>query len=472
MVFTSFAFAAFLAVTLFIIGFLPTRGRVYALIVASYLFYSVTYPPWVLLLAVVSVVDYWLARAIERERTAQLRRGLLAASCTLNLGLLAFYKYAAFLAVTINSGLGASGVAARLPLPSVGLPLGISFFVFESLSYVIDVYRGRFAAIRRFDDYALFIAFFPHLVAGPIVRARDFVPQIEEHQPFQSVRTMRGVELVAQGYFKKTVIADNLAPVVDTVYASASAGGAALWLATFGFAVQIYCDFSGYTDIARGLAKVMGFELGLNFNFPYLSRSIRDFWRRWHMSLSAWLRDYVYVPIGGSRHGVARTALALTATWFLGGLWHGAAWHFVVWGLYHGVLVSAAAVARGRAAESVWDRLPATVQVAVTFTLVLFGWVLFRARTLDQAWEIWRRMLGLDAHPFLSGVEPFTPIVLIGLVLITGAHVFVYRVRADAHDLPALAGVPYPLRVSALAAAGIACFALAAKSQAFIYFQF
>ena len=472
MIFNSFAFAVFICVTLVCLALLPTRGRVCFLIAASYLFYSVTYPPWLVLLLACTLVDYRLARMLEGRTDRGARVALLLASCVLNLGLLAFYKYAAFIATTVNGGAAMLGIDLRLPVLAVGLPLGISFYVFESMSYVIDVYRGRTPAIRRLTDYALFIAFFPHLIAGPIVRARDFVPQIAGHQPFARDKTIRGVELIALGFFKKTVIADNCAPLVDAVYSGpALAGGAALWLATMFFAVQIYCDFSGYTDIARGLANVMGFELGLNFKFPYLSRSIRDFWRRWHLSLSAWLRDYLYIPLGGSRQGRARMAVAITLTWLLGGLWHGAAWNFVAWGLFHGVLVSMAAAVEGRRAGALWDRLPALFQIGLTFALVLWGWVLFRADNVTQAFAMWRAMIAPRDAGFMRGAEIFSAFSLTMLAFAAALHAITYWIRRDA-ERPFLIDAPYMVRAGAIALTGLACFLFAGKAQTFIYFQF
>ena len=340
MLFNSFIFIPFVLCVFVMALVAGQRARVLALIAFSYVFYSVPDPPWIVLLLLCTVGDFHLSRWIDRSQAPTSRRHAVVVSCALNLGLLAAYKYAAFLALSINDIAQALGGSAMLPVYQPDLPLGISFFVFESLSYTIDVYRRRLKPAESLADYALFICFFPHLIAGPIVRGRDFLPQIARHLPFQRANTIAGAELVAFGIFKKSVIADNLAPHVDLAFADpGSLSGIGAWIAVIFFAIQIYCDFSGYTDIARGLARILGFELGRNFNWPYLSQSISDFWRRWHLSLSTWLRDSLYIPLGGNRHGVPRMLWALLITWFLGGLWHGAAWHFALWGLYHGLIV-------------------------------------------------------------------------------------------------------------------------------------
>lgn len=470
MAFHSAVFVVFALLVFSVAAVAGHRWRSLFLVGASYLFYSFSYPPWLLILVACTVADFHLARWIDRKDSAASRRLALAASVVLNLGLLGFYKYAGFLAASIN---GATGTEL-LPVVEVELPLGISFFVFESLSYCIDVYRRRMRAIDRLSDYALFISFFPHLIAGPIVRARDFLPQIRDHRPLDPARTVAGLELIAIGMVKKVVVADNLSPIVDSIFANpAGVNGIAAWTGAVFFAIQIYCDFSGYTDIARGLARMLGFELCRNFHWPYFSTSIRDFWRRWHMSLSSWLRDYLYIPLGGNRNGTARTLAAVVVTWFLGGLWHGAAWHFVAWGLFHGALVSIGALVYARGGAVVWDRLPAILRTGVTFALVCMGWVLFRAETMADAVTLLGAMLTpwQGFHP--ADYRNLDSLLRYGaLPLLAAFHLLAWRVYGDDDGRPVLLALPYPARVAVLAVVPVTVAALAGKQQSFIYFQF
>jgi D-alanyl-lipoteichoic acid acyltransferase DltB (MBOAT superfamily) len=468
MLFNSLLFVPFIAIVFLAAMTLGQRARVLALIALSYVFYSIPYPPWLLLLIAVTVADFHLARWIDRSENPAMRRLAVVVSCALNLGLLAAYKYAGFLAETVN------GVADApvLPVYQPDLPLGISFFVFESLSYTVDVYRRQLKPAKSLADYALFISFFPHLIAGPIVRGRDFLAQIEKHAPFERRNTVSGMELIAVGFFKKLVVADNLAPHVDFAFANTwRLSGGALALAVVFFAIQIYCDFSGYTDIARGIARMLGFELGRNFRWPYLSQSISDFWRRWHISLSSWLRDYLYIPLGGNRHGVPVMLGAMLATWFLGGLWHGAAWHFVVWGLYHGALVGLGAVLYRATAGRAWDPLPAVVKVAITFVLVCIGWVLFRSNSVPTAMLMLGKIFTWSPGD-VSGeyfIGPGAYLAVASLAVLHYASWVAYRGDEDGSVLHERS---YVLRVGVLALMTVAIVAFAGASQTFIYFQF
>jgi alginate O-acetyltransferase complex protein AlgI len=473
MLFNSFIFLPFILCVFVMALVTGRRARVFALIGFSYLFYSVPYPPWIVLLLLCTVGDFHLSRWIDRSQAPAARRFAVVVSCALNLGLLAAYKYAAFLAASVNEIAQAAGATALLPVWQPELPLGISFFVFESLSYTIDVYRRRLKPTDSLADYALFICFFPHLIAGPIVRGRDFLPQIAKHLPFQRANTIAGIELVAFGFVKKAVVADNLAPHVDEAFLDpGSLSGAGAWIAVIFFAIQIYCDFSGYTDIARGLARILGFELGRNFNWPYLSQSIADFWRRWHISLSTWLRDYLYIPLGGNRHGVPRMLWALLVTWFLGGLWHGAAWHFAVWGLYHGLIVGLGGLAYARVGARLWDPLPAAGKVAITFLLVVVGWVLFRANSIPAAWTFFDLMFQPWSGRFLppSAAELAAPVGIIAAL--ATLHWLSWRAYRGDEDGSMLLGLPYAARTATLALALLAVVLFAGKSQTFIYFQF
>jgi alginate O-acetyltransferase complex protein AlgI len=345
MPFNSFAFAVFLPTVLLLYWALPKRGQNLLLLGASYFFYGYWDWRFLSLLAISTVVDYTAALRIEREHggldsTSRRRKKvwLLASLCT-NLGLLGFFKYFNFFADSFAELLASLGLTVNPMYLSVVLPVGISFYTFQTMSYTIDVYRGRMPATRRFFDFALYVSFFPQLVAGPIERAAVLLPQILNHRCFSRVQFLDGTHLIFWGLFKKVFVADNLAPVADRIFAAGSCSAAETLLAAYAFAFQIYCDFSGYSDIARGCAKCMGFELMLNFDHPYVAENPREFWQRWHISLSTWLRDYLYIPLGGNRGGNLLMYRNLALTMLLGGLWHGAAWTFVIWGAYQGVLL-------------------------------------------------------------------------------------------------------------------------------------
>jgi alginate O-acetyltransferase complex protein AlgI len=359
----------------------PARLRKPVLLVASYFFYACWNWKFLPLLWTLTAIDYFAAIWIE-DRQGAMRKIAFATSVAANLGFLGFFKYYNFVA---------SNVALTLHLPAnafwhdIVLPIGISFHTFQSISYVTDVYRGQQRTIRNLLDYALFIAFFPQLVAGPIVRAQNFFTDLYAWAPpsFESVK--RGSFLVVLGLFKKVALADNLAAVADKFFeAPLDASGAAAWSGVFAFALQIYFDFSGYTDIAIGFAELLGFHFPVNFRRPYFATSVTDFWRRWHISLSTWLRDYLYIPLGGNRCGRWRTYRNLIVTMVLGGLWHGANWTFVAWGLFHGVFLSlerALGIGRRGTAPSL-RMLP---RIVVTFGIVSLGWILFRARSFHLA---------------------------------------------------------------------------------------
>ena len=314
-------------------------------------------------------------------------------SLSANLGFLGFFKYYNFLAA--NLALAAWASPALLLLDIV-LPLGISFHTFQSMSYVMDVYRGEQEGGAQPVDYALFICFFPQLVAGPIVRARDFFRDLSHWQPPSADDVSRGLFLVVLGLTKKMAFADQFAKVADAYFANVAAnpGWSTAWSGVVAFGLQIYFDFSGYTDMAIGMAQLLGFHFPVNFGGPYLAASITDFWRRWHISLSSWLRDYLYIPLGGNRHGRWKTYRNLMLTMLLGGLWHGASWNFVIWGGYHGALLSLERAFRGdRAAGSEWDWLY-PLKAVLTFALVMISWVFFRAADLPQSLQVLRQMFG------------------------------------------------------------------------------
>ena len=384
MIFHSLDFIAFFVVTLAAYWALPLRAQNVLLLVASYVFYGWVQPWWPVLLLVTTTVDYWAARRIsERPET---KRMWLWLSIAANLGLLGVYKYFDFFVDNV----AAAGAAMGWNVPHIALrlvlPAGISFYTFQSMSYTIDVYRGHAPARKSFIDVAAFVSFFPHLVAGPIMRATNLLPQVERPRTFDAAAARDATVLIVWGLFKKLVIADNVGIVANKVFGLEQPEFFVLWAGVFAFAIQIYADFSAYTDIARGVAKWFGFDLIKNFARPYLATGPADFWRRWNISLSTWFRDYVYIPLGGSRRGPARVAFNLLITFLASGLWHGASWNYLLWGAYHGVLLI---IARGagrlvpRSATRAGGWL-VPIQVVAMFALTSIGWLIFRETELDH----------------------------------------------------------------------------------------
>jgi alginate O-acetyltransferase complex protein AlgI len=381
------------------------------ILVASYVFYGWVDWRWVLLLVASSVINTVAARVIATSPSPRTRKQALIAAICFDIGLLCVFKYLGFFVTEVDDFLDSLGLGSPLPLVQIVLPIGISFFTFQAISYVVDVYRGDTRA-ASLGDVAILQAFFPHLVAGPIVRANELLPQLRVPRDPRTVLAGPGLFLVAGGLVKKTVVADELARrVVDPVFNDPAAhSGAEVLLAIYGFAAQIYCDFSGYTDMAIGLALLLGYVLPQNFNRPYLALSLQDFWRRWHMTLSRWLRDYLYIPLGGNRHGSRRTYRNLMLTMLLGGLWHGAAWTFVIWGGIHGTALS---VERWGRERWVGFRLPAWLAWLVTFHVVCLAWVFFRSPDLSTAFE----MLGQ------IGASGPSPLVTVPVVFLTVAAI-------------------------------------------------
>jgi alginate O-acetyltransferase complex protein AlgI len=409
MLFTSFAFLGFFVGVFAVYWSLPQhRLRMGWLLLASAAYYM-TWNPWLISLILLSAsVDYGAALALERISSPSGRRLLVAGSIAFNVGLLVYFKYANFFLDSAAWGLSLFGVTWSRGTLDVLLPLGISFYTFETVSYIVDVYAGRTKAVRNPLEYALFILFFPHLLAGPIVRAGHFLPQILRGKRLTGDRAWVGVGLIVRGIFKKIVLADNLAVyIVDPVFANAPGyGSAAIWLAAIAYAIQVYGDFAGYSDMALGMAHLFDFRLPRNFDNPYLSASPAEFWRRWHISLSSWLRDYLFVPLGGNRGGVLTTCRNLILVMALGGLWHGATAMCVLWGIYHGVLLAVhRAVPWPR-----WLSRPEVRPLCVvgTFALMCVGLVIFRAQSLGDVSILLPRLFvpttGLALAPALAGL--------------------------------------------------------------------
>lgn len=465
MFFDSAVFLFFLAAVLPLGWLLRGRPRRLALLAASNLFYGWWDWRFLALLWASTVLDWAIARAIGRAYAeGRGAKRLISSSILFNLGMLGYFKYAEFFVDSATAALGALGLQAEAWHLDVVLPVGISFYTFQTMSYTIDVYRRQMAPERSLLDVALFVTWFPQLVAGPIERADRLLPQLARDPRFDPDRLSDGAVLLLWGFFQKMVIADRAAQIANAVFGSpAGARSAPEWyLGTLAFAIQIYADFSGYTDIARGVSRLFGVELMLNFQHPYLATGPRDFWRRWHISLSTWLRDYLYVPLGGNRLGPRRTAINLAITMLLGGLWHGAAWHFVLWGAYHGALLG---LERALGLDAPRKGHP-LVRGFVMFQLTLFGWLLFRIESVGQLGAV---LEALGAWSVSSDVRRWLPTLLLlaaPLVLVT-----LHQLRTGSMEV--LAGVRGPGRLLFGALVFSAVLLLRVQDRVeFIYFQF
>jgi D-alanyl-lipoteichoic acid acyltransferase DltB (MBOAT superfamily) len=379
MIFHSLVYLIFLPVVLAIYWSLSRQWQNVFLIGASYVFYGWEHPWFLLPLWASTLVDYGCARAMDQW--PQQRRLFLLISVCGSLALLGTFKYANFVLDNVDALLTELGSRPLQVVLRLALPVGISFYTFQSIGYVVDVYRRRIPAERNLIKYALYVTFFPQLVAGPIERAGHMLPQYSKPRQFNAELWRGALGLMLWGFFKKVVVADNVAIVANKIFALSSPSFPVLWAGALAFTVQIYADFSAYTDIARGTARLLGFELMQNFMHPYIATSPSDFWRRWHISLSTWMRDYVYIPLGGSRCGVLRNSFNLFATFLISGLWHGASWNFVLWGAYWGTLLL---IERAWTAVRPMSRLPWLAKVAGTFALACIGWLFFRERDFGQ----------------------------------------------------------------------------------------
>ena len=434
-----------------------TRFRLHWLLLASYVFYGWWNPLYLLLILCSTTVDYLVVLRMARSD----RKGRwLSVSVISNLGLLGFFKYGGFVTDSLNALLAWIGLSYAIPAPGVLLPVGISFYVFQSMSYTIDYYRGRIEKEPSFIRYATFVSFFPQLVAGPIERAGHLLPQLRQPAKVSGEDVAEGLSLFVVGLFKKIALADYLAIYVDRVYtAPGQFDSPALLLATFAFGWQIYFDFSGYTDMARGVARLFGVRLMLNFNNPYLATGLGDFWRRWHISLSTWFKDYLYIPLGGNRTGTFNTYRNMSLTMLICGLWHGAAWTFVVWGVLH---ASGRVLTRSLEASTFYrERVPEFAKRLWVFSFVTFAWIFFRAATFTDACLIVRRI-------FTAGwSDPAFPLLALGLICAVWIYQFVYESR-----FRCVLGTA-PVRVGAVVAMILYMLVfVTAANQPFIYFQF
>jgi alginate O-acetyltransferase complex protein AlgI len=448
------------------------RARVWLLVAASFYFYATWSRPLALLVGVFTFLDYLAGRAIEASQGRR-RKLLFLLGLTLNVGLLGYFKYADFFLSSLQQALDAAGTPVSLPVLKLLAPIGLSFYTFEAINYLTDVYRGRLQAERNVANFFLFILFFPHLVAGPIVQARDFLPQVRRPKRWDWLRLGLGLLLFLLGFVKKVVIADRMALFADPVFRDPHLyGTGTLWLATLAYALQVYGDFSGYSDMALGAAHMLGYKLTPNFNLPYLAANIGEFWRRWHISLSTWLRNHIFIPLGGSRGGRWLTARNLLLTMALGGLWHGASWAYVVWGVLHGlmlighrVFVSLCEGRRG-VTQVLQSRLGTVGRVGFTFLCFCLTLVVFRCSTLATGATMLGRMLrscaGQDGPLHSRAVWVTVLAVALGhaFALSVGWRMWVLRLPAPVRGL----GYATALSVALILAPG--------QGKAFIYFQF
>ena len=475
MTFHSLPFVIFFPVVLGAYWLLRHRAQNVLLLIASYVFYGFVHPWFVAIMLVSTTVDYWAGQRMEDDPAHKKR--YLWASLVVNLGMLGFFKYFNFFIDNVRVVLASAGLNAAPPTLEILLPAGISFYTFQALSYTIDIYRGEMRARRNPIDFALFVAFFPHLVAGPIMRAQNLLTQVEQPRTFSSDAARSGTVLIAWGYLKKLVVADNVAVIAGRVFGHQDPSFELLWTGVFAFGVQIYADFSAYSDIARGIARWFGFELVLNFNHPYIAHSPTDFWRRWHISLSTWFRDYVYIPLGGGRAPAPQREVNVIATFLLSGLWHGASWNFVLWGLYHGVLVVATRVLGTvlRLPER-WPGPLAAVQVLLTLLFMMGGWLFFRETNPQFLFRfLWLSPFETTPQEREIAFYMFVTALTWSLPLLVDDAMAMWRERTT-YWKPATTWRPVPrLAAEALAVGAFFTLILALRSRVsfdFIYFQF
>lgn len=450
-------------------------ARKILLLAAGYTFYAQWNVKYLGLIIFSTALDYFLANSIAGSADVRRRKLLLACSVTANLGVLGLFKYYGFFTHSLSDLLGSFGLRPSLPMLNILLPVGISFFTFENISYTLDVYRKKIEPTRSLLDYAIFVSFFPRMVAGPIIRASHFLPQLNATPQYDDKQILGGFFLILKGLTKKILIADMLGFwLVDAIFKDPTPyHGLRIVIGVYAYAFQIYNDFSGYTDIAIGSARMLGFSLPPNFNRPYVAQDLQEFWHRWHISLSTWLRDYLYIGLGGSRASVSRTYANLFITMLLGGLWHGAAWTFVIWGAFHGGVLAITRMIQRAHGETPqigapwWNWMSTAWRIVLTFNLVCVGWVLFRAATFSTATTVFAQVLhggslGLG-HPYSK-----LSVLLLALAAIlhfTPPH---WQTKAEEHFV----------NMPAAAQAAVFLFALGAftlfsgQGVPFLYFQF
>ncbi|MEQ8819281.1 MAG: MBOAT family O-acyltransferase [Sumerlaeia bacterium] len=473
MLFNSLTFVVFFAVVL-ILHNMPFswKTKKLNLLLASYLFYAAWNPPLIVLLWISTMADWYCGKALARAEGSAKRRLLLAVSLVANLGMLGIFKYGNFLLDNFVFLTGKLGMTYSPPEWSIILPVGISFYTFQTLTYTFDIYRKRLEPVKSFLDYALYVTFFPQLVAGPIVRAAEFLPQCVEPPKITRNQFVWGLYLITLGLFQKVVLADGF--LSDPAEAVFSHAGFVVpldaWAGVMAFSGQIFCDFAGYTTCAIGTALCLGFMLPDNFRFPYAALGFSDFWRRWHITLSTWLRDYVYISFGGNRRGTIRTLINLMVTMFLGGLWHGAAWTFVVWGVLHGLYLVGERLLKAAFGGAAWVKtLGAEIGlVLLTNALVCVAWVFFRATTFEGAGRVLQSMFALmpEAAPVLTTFDLLAALAIYAGILLT--HWFLRHSRTENF----VSRAPGWAVAIVWAAMLVALILTQGGGDAFIYFQF
>lgn len=494
MLFNSLEFLLFFpAVTL---GYflIPHRFRYLWLLAASYFFYMQWNAAYALLMLTSTAVTYFSGLVIEKAEArgnVSLKKASVAVSFTINIAILFFFKYFDFMLSNVNAVLGFFEKSPLNPNFDVLLPVGISFYTFQALGYTVDVYRGDVVHEKNFLKYALFVSFFPQLVAGPIERSSNLLYQLSERHYFDTKRVSRGLMLMLWGFFEKLVIADRAAYLVNSVYNNPNGKnsvGLAVVIATIAFAFQIYCDFASYSDIARGAAEVMGFELMKNFDTPYFSKTVAEFWRRWHISLSSWFRDYLYIPLGGNRKGKPRKYFNLLVVFFVSGLWHGASWNFVIWGTLNGVYQVIGEITK-KFRKSVSEKIGCRdnfsgklLKTAVTFALICFSWIFFRANRTADAFVLIKNMFSVfnpwiitDGTLFSLGLDSADMLILfLSLGVLLAVSIAKYR-KIAVREWISRQGLwfRYALYLGALFAVLIfGIYGVNYDSSQFIYFQF
>lgn len=478
MLFNSYEFFAFFITFLVVFFALPARTQPFVLLIASYIFYMGWRPSYALLLALTTVVDYSTGLMMANARTERGRKAAMVTALTINLGILGTVKYLDFMITNVMGLSGLLGYQLSDFTLGIVLPVGISFYTFQSVGYTIDVYQRKIEAERNFIVYAQYVSFFPQLVAGPIERAGHMLPQFRRTHELSFANVPPGLWLIGYGLFKKMCVADALAPIVNGVFANPeSFSGSYNILAALAFTVQLYCDFSGYSDIACGVARIMGFELMFNFRQPFYSSSVSEMWRRWNISLTTWLRDYIYIPLGGSREGEIKTSRNILIVWLVSGLWHGAAWTFVVWGVFYGFwlvverLFRKAVQPEKRWAGALWPVLLGGIWANLVFAI---GMIFFRATSLEKAFAV-LRSFG-DVGPLSYGTFKMLglPSFELAMLCVSLGILFTvdYHIAHRPDRLRALATVP---RLSTVAGVGLCYYVLLFGVMGrieFIYFQF
>ena len=483
MLFNTISYIVFLGLVVPAFWVLPAGNRHWLVLAASLLFYALWRVEFVLLIVFSAYVDYYFSLKIHEETRPERRRLFLLCSLTTNLGLLAYFKYTYFILGNVKALGQLSGTDWSFNVGTIILPLGISFYTFLSISYTLDVYRRLFTPVRDFGVYLSYVMFWPHMIAGPILRAHELIPQLVRWAPFDGENIANGARKIIFGLFLKVALADQLAPLVDDAFAADPKQLSALdvWTMSFAFGFQIYFDFAGYSMIAIGSALLLGVKFPENFNWPYLSTSPREFWKRWHITLSSWIRDYLYLPLSGMRYrdesegglevqfavrNTARITAALFVTWFLMGLWHGASWNFAVWGLWHAAFIWIYRITAPRL-TAVPELVRAVGGWGLTLAIAMLGWIPFRARSLEDTFILWGRIFDPAAYRYLSFRENFYLVVAVVFLGMIALYFATQLLRKPAYAVPRQLA-----DVAVVAACCFVVFVFLRPIGQFIYFQF